>query len=261
MNETIEYKGYQIQIEQDSDAKNPFEAWDCEPPLLTYYGGRHGYAKYYNGAPETWGAILRLLPDSCFARGERVEFIREHLNCSLREFADAARDFGNFSEHCSPEWIREVCAEILRTDLGSKPDSWRDAIAWMDAAEAILVWGGITAVYAQSTGYCQGDATLCLAVATPEWVKKVGAPADSLKRQLESAIELYGAWAWGDVYGCRILDEEGNELGDVGSSVWGFYGADHEKSGLLESARDAIESHIAKQADEAQSLEDAFAFA
>jgi hypothetical protein len=117
-------------------------------------------------------------------------------------------------------------------------------------AEALLTWGGIACHQTQSTGYCQGDSTLLLAIATPEWIAKVGAPADSLQGQLEGACDLYGAWAWGDVYGVSEIrapgededDDNGEEI--EGASCWGFYGRDHEKSGLMEHSRSVIDYRI-----------------
>lgn len=246
--ETIEYRGCKICIHQDESPSNPFDEWDCEPPLLTYYGGRHGYLKSYNDAPETWYEVLHLLPSTCFERGKRMELIKQ-LNVSTREFAEMRRDYGD-----------DAYSEALSDQLGRKAEGWGTACEWFEMAEWILNWGGIVAVCEQSTGYSQGDVTLCLAIATPEWVEKVGASADSLKRQMEGTIELYGQWAWGDVYGFTCEDETGEELGEIGDSVWGFYGSDHEKSGLLEGARGAIDSHLAKQEKEAQNLQLAFSF-
>ena len=31
-----------IEIWYDQDAENPFTAWDCEPELMYYSGGRYG---------------------------------------------------------------------------------------------------------------------------------------------------------------------------------------------------------------------------
>jgi hypothetical protein len=101
---------------------------------------------------------------------------------------------------------------------------------------------GIPACYEQSNGYSQRDSALVMAFATPEWVKKVGAPVESLEAQCKGACDLYSAWAWGDVYGISsITAPDGEELEN--GSVRGFYGSDHKKSGLLESAADSIEYH------------------
>lgn len=242
--ETIGYKNCTINVHIDECPENPFTSWDCEPPLLTFYNRS---AKAYNGAPENWWDILRLLPDSCFQRGKRVEFVRQFLpDYTLKQWAEDRANMGD----------TEAIAYALVEAYEEKPDGWRVACEWMETACAILNWGGITAVHDQSTGYSQGDVTLCLAIATPAWVERVGAPSDSLKQQLESAIELYGAWAWGDVYGYTVTEENGDEIDDA--SCWGFYGSDHDKSGLLENAQNAIDCHLKAQAKEARELEEAF---
>lgn len=252
--ETIEYKGYKIKIAQDEGPENPFEAWDCEPPLLTFYGGRHSYAKAYNDVPESWWDVLRLLPDAIWKRGQRVAFLKEFilpLGVSMREYVEEVRANGEI----------DACAEILGDKLGTKPEGWRSAREWFEMAESLLKYGNVPCLYEQSNGYSQGDSTLCLVVLTPEWIKKVGVAPEHFDGCMKSAVELYSAWAWGDVYGvCEITaprpdDEDGEELEH--GSCWGFYGRDHEKSGLMEHATSTIDCHAKKLAEEAQDLESA----
>jgi hypothetical protein len=241
--ETEQYKGITINIHSDDSPSNPFEEWDCEPPLLTYYGGRGASLKAYQNAPERWGEILALLPDSCFERGKRMELIKQ-LNCTLREFAEENRNMRTI----------DAFVEFLTSQCGAFPSGWGDAVAWFEMAEWILNWGGITAVYEQSTGHCQGDVTLCLAIATPDWLKLTGVDPENAKEQLERSIELYGNWAWGNVYGFTCEDENGD---DVGHGCWGFYGYDHEKSGLMAEARSDIDQHLKEVAEMALKEEQA----
>jgi hypothetical protein len=252
--DTIKYKGYTIEICQDEGPENPFEVWGCEPPLLTFYGGRHSYTKAYNDAPESWWDVLRFLPETVWERGNRAAFLKEFilpLGVSLREYAEDVRRVGEL----------DACAEILGDKLGAKPDGWGAACDWFEMAESLLKYAGIPCLYERSNGYSQGDATLCLVVLTPEWIKKVGVPPEHFESTCKGAIELYSAWAWGDVYGVSEIlapgpvdedgdETEGEEIED--GSCWGFYGRDHEKSGLMEHARDAIDYHIKEQAEEAE---------
>ena len=53
---------------------------------------------------------------------------------------------------------------------------------------------------------------------------------------LKSEIETYSHWSSGEVYGFTI-----DELDD---SCWGFFGDDHEKSGLLDHARETIDWEV-----------------
>lgn len=243
--EQISLHGYTVKIAQDECPENPFKSWDCEPPLLAYYdSGRHGF-KAYNDAPDNWHDILAFLPSSIFERGQRVHFIRRFLRNSPADFARSyLADYGN---------VKDAMAACLEDELEGKPHGWRDASEWLKTAAAILEYGSISCYFTESNGYSQGDSTLLLAIGLPSWVEKVGAPADSVQSQLESACELHGQWQWGDVYGvAEILDSNGDEIPH--GSCWGFYGSDHEKSGLLDHARNAIECHERHQKQEAENF-------
>jgi len=76
-----------------------------------------------------------------------------------------------------------------------------------------------------------------LLVATPEWVKEVGITGEYTEQALKNDAELYENWAFGYCYGYTVDDIDD-------ASCWGFYGYDHEKSGLLENAHNAIDCHI-----------------
>lgn len=256
MKDTETIDGYTVTIEQDDYADNPFEAFDCEPPLLTYYGGRHGDFKSYNG-PESLSEIIDLIPwsfaeheqaypgtlfdgtrtvspdPSPFERGRRVQTIKQYLNCSLKEMVGIVQDYSAF---------RQAFAEALEEQVGRNPEGWRDAEQWFETAESLLTEAGIPCLYQESKGYSQGDVTLCLVILTDEWFKMTGANRDNAKEICQQTIDLYSAWAWGDVYGVsEITDPDENEI--EGASCWGFYGSDHEESGLLARARSIIECH------------------
>lgn len=257
--ETITYKGYKAEIHTEEGPENPFEAWDCEPPLLTYYGGRHGYAKRYNGAPETIREVLYLLPAETWERGKRMEFLKEFVRplYSWREIAETIREYGS---------LFDAVDELFSSSAGRTPGDWGNACNWFDFVESLLKRAGVPCLYDHSTGYCQGDVTLCLVVLTPEWIEKVGCAPEHQESQLKAAIDLYSAWAWGDVYGVSSItapgpvDEDGDETEGEEveeGSCWGYYGSDHEKSGLMEHVRSTVDWHIEKQAKEAQYLESA----
>lgn len=245
--ETIEYKGLRIAIHTDDSPENPFTTWGSEPPLLTYSGTRYGSAEAYNGAPEDRADVANLLPDSAWEKSERLKFYHAHLadKYTLLELADYLREQGD---------IRSAYLEMLRDAYGNKPDGWSSASAWMDKAAEILNAHGIPAVSTRVNGYGQGDSTLCLAVATPEWAQLFGAPADSLTAQLEGVCELYAWWAYGDVYGYSVETGDGEPVDSI-SGCWGFYGPDHAKSGLLEDAQAEIDAYLAEQEKGAAEIE------
>lgn len=58
-----------------------------------------------------------------------------------------------------------------------------------------------------------------------EQINLIGAPLESLDRQLHAEIEEYDQYLTGDVYGYVIEDEDGEER----DSCWGFFGDDYAK--------------------------------
>ncbi len=247
--ETLEYKGFRIEVAQDENAENPVDDWDGEPPLMAHGGSRHGRTTSYNGAPEDWRDLVELLPASCFDRIRRVDLVKQIFvtpeKMSLKEFAGIVRDLGGD--------VRGALVEALNDCFNESPSGWRDAIEWMETAETLLTFAGIPCLQTQSNGHSQGDTALLLVIATPEWLALTGVKPEDAKAQLEGTAELYGAWAWGDVYGVSRITApvtpeeaedgtEGREIED--GACWGFYGRDHEKSGLMEHARTSIDWHL-----------------
>jgi hypothetical protein len=232
--DTVLIDGYTVTIATDDCSENPLSAWGCEPPTLTYCEG----LTEYNDAPEI-GDLVALIPSIHFVRHNRVKLIREWLNCSLREFAEERR------ERLGKESDRETFAYLLFEEC-PKPDSyrsWGSTSEYFDCLESLAKLAGVPCYNGKSNGYCQGHSALVIVFATPDWVKEVGfkdPTPELLAGQCKATFDLYSAWAWGDVYGIEsITDPDGEELED--GSVWGFYGSDHEKSGLLDSARHSIE--------------------
>jgi len=240
----VEYKGYSIKVSQDIMPENPFEAWDCEPPLLSFDGDTF---KVYQGAPESLGELIRSFCSGLFGRHKTLAMLKEYLpQIPLRAFVEERQRLGEDDANTFIAFMEE--------SYGGEPEGWQSAIAWFDAVESLLTRAGIPCYNGQSNGYTQGDSALVLAIASPAWAATVGAPEETLKAQCKGAFDLFSAWAWGDVYGIQeITDPEGKEVED--GSIWGFYGSDHEASGLMESARGSIDYHAEKAAKQYVDLE------
>jgi hypothetical protein len=114
----------------------------------------------------------------------------------------------------------------------------------LDRLEEVWNWLGITTFRDQVVGYSQGDWCEVLLVATPEWLEKSGVKPEQVDAALESAAELYGHYMSGSVYGASVEKLVRNGPDDFDweevDSCWGFYGPDHDKSGLNEFVRDAL---------------------
>ena len=53
---------------------------------------------------------------------------------------------------------------------------------------------------------------------------------------LESEVSMYDEYLRGNVYWFNIIDSDGEDVDSCG----GYYGYDHEKSGLMDTVRDSI---------------------
>lgn len=231
-----EYNGLVIKAMQNDSPMNPFDDWDCEPPTAVYSSGS---LTEYKGGPLD---CLTGISDGFLRRNSAKLAKALDLDPAAfhAESLESQRGYGGrLIDH------KREALEAALSDLG--PGSGSSAIGDYFAAVA-AVWAarGVIAVDWSSNGYSQSDWAVGISVATPDWAKLTGAPADSHARQCEAAGKLWGAWAWGDVYGYAVA--EPGEDGEVLDSCWGYYGSDHAESGLEESALDAAEWIIGEAA-------------
>lgn len=223
--ETIEYKGHTIEIEIDHSPENPFEEWDCLPPLLVAYDGNlreYGEGGFSDDLPEltreevknNLAAILALLEDypTLWAIKDEThgydgyeldnESVLSKINSLLQSLYSEATLSFRFGKYCEK---LTILSEVLTIK-------------------------GVDHLLSESRGYSQGDYVEVLVI------------SDEEGQNLQPTVDLYNSWAWGDVYGYNVEIE--NQDGDNIESCWDFYGDDHEKSGLLDHARDAIDYQI-----------------
>lgn len=83
--------------------------------------------------------------------------------------------------------------------------------------------------------YCRWDSgQVGFAVISKETMIKEFGYFDSLKALdfIKSEVAVYNDYLQGNVYGYILNDENGDQL----DSCWGFYGYDHDKNGLFETA-------------------------
>lgn len=239
-----EHNGYRIRAVRDDDARNPFTDGDCNWPIVVRSGDRHSrdFTCYVDGV-ETKG-----------------------IECPIERFNDAlilhaqhmiARELG----------FKDMLACMTSADSDEPVKHCRDADAargaflagWEDVADsqkmdimvALLKMCEIKALSTTVTGYCQGDWADVLVIAAPEAIEKFGCTEVS-DADLQATADLYGSWAWGDVYGYIVEREvpdpdpeadeyrerEWEEIED--GSCWGFYGSDFDKSGLEDAALECV---------------------
>lgn len=82
------------------------------------------------------------------------------------------------------------------------------------------------------------------------WKKLTAARRKKIEDHLRHEAEVYDQFLRGDVYGYQIEDKDGIEI----DSCWGFFGSDHEKSGLMEYVQNNIDYNIQRKIRQDASL-------
>lgn len=243
MAESYEVQGYAVEVMHDSDADSPYGAWEGNSPAL--------WLSLDNGMTEYGDSSLgRVLWDhftpAQISRHWRA--IAATLDLSTAAHDQEARDYARDYQTSLSEARQELLAQAL-DDM--RADSWGYGTAYLEALRALYLLAGIPAETFQRNGYCQGDSVYGLIVMTPAWAEAMGAPhANAGKidkaacaRDMAEQAEVYGAWAFGDVYGFTVTAPNGDDC----DACFGFYGSDGDASGLFESICEAINYH-ARQA-------------
>lgn len=234
--ELAHYRGLTIRVERDENAECPFSAWDCEPPTLVF-SGRNSISDYSNGELQS---PLDHISDGKLRLSRYWKAAAQALGLSpvafRAECEQEARDYECSVVAVTREKLQEALDDARPTYYSGNAGDYCAALAelWRLAGYAAHDW--------TSQGYSQGDYADGLSVATPDWIKKTGAPADSHAEHLKYAGRLWGYWAWGDVYAFVIESAQG----DILYSCAGFYGSCHKESGLAEAAKEAADCIIAR---------------
>ena len=238
---------YKVVAHYENDPENPWEAWDNQPPLVSVCG--RNFHKAYGDA-ET--------PETSRLTAEQVINNHDAVNGALAPFfecmdaPDEPRSvleliFGNkIPEQYHPN---ADPLDIIRDEINEYLSGSMDA-EMLDRLEEVWGWLGVQTWNTEVHGYSQGDWCKVLMVATPEWLEKSGlkdASEEVIEGQLVSAAKLYGHYMFGDTYWCEIVrlerDEDGEVVGEeFVESCGGYYGPDHEASGLADYAREVLDS-------------------
>lgn len=214
--ETIQYKGYDINIYPDNDACNPWEEYDTQPPMIVIHSRDH-IIKYGNVDFDYLPGLTRA-EIKANIKAITHEFENTYLLAGVRDYMHLSNDGIEAVNTALHDWY---------TDLNNGDK--------LEMQARIYKIKGVDCLCASIHGSCQSDYGEVLIVASPEYLKEIGVAKIS-DRQLESERTLYENWAFGNTYGYEIEDFK--------DSCWGFYGEDHQESGLKDCAMDFINCHI-----------------
>lgn len=239
--EVAYHNGYRIKAVRDECPSNPFEEHDGHLPMLYQYGGdRDGNLRGGYECPDNVPGMAISRPFDGL-NDELVVHLQHNfakvLGSTVYDLLECYASSDDLTKHSGDaDVLRDVFREALG-DIGNLSDR-------LDKLAELHDLLGATTLRHESCGYSQGDWTSLLLVAKPEAVAKLGItdPAGALEAQ----AKLYDAWAWGDCYGYIVekpleVDEDGDVLEwEEIASCWGYYGSDHDESGLAEAAWEVL---------------------
>lgn len=208
----IFYRNYTIEIWSDDDRRNPFIEDDGNCPLM--YISNHNFKDYSNG--EIFAYLSKKPTD-----GQIIRYQKQIADI----FIDIDLQNMEQLEFSKTEKIDEIRYYISKgiTDFNQ-------------LAEFCKLFK-ITYLNTISRGYSQGDYAELFICETPEFYEITGCEKLT-EEMMQDSANLWNAFAWGDVYGYTIKETD--------DSVGGFYGSEHDKSGLLDNAKGDIDYIIAK---------------
>lgn len=243
-NESVALVGesFRVRMIQDSHPSNPFEEWDGHWPMRE----RH------DRATAEYGDTAFPCPFDYMRNGQIIRW-QSAIESALGDYVSNGWHSWTFAQE-KAEWL-----ESNRACYATKGDALRDFYKEslgnvaesdsFDTLESLFRIAGIECLNTCSTGYCQGHYSELLIAAAPEAMEKFGwnprqrKDKAAIAKDMAGQARLYGAWAWGDVYGFAVetlINGDWEEL----DSCWGFYGNDATESGLEEAALSSISYHM-----------------
>jgi len=223
---------YKISIHHDDCAANPFKDWDCEPPIICGSYDRHISNITVYDSYDSDLVCSSYLPN--LTRGEIKENLHKVIEVLGKESLwRGLNDFHPITRKSYQGNAIYAINDALNYAYECLPMSEQ-----LDLYSEFLTIKGIINLRSYSSGYSQGDYLEVLIIASPEYEKSLGITITK-PEELESSLDLFSNWAWGNCYGyviekinrCDKCDAEHLEAED---SCYGFYG-DIEENGMLEN--------------------------
>lgn len=178
-----------------------------------------------------WDNLAKLI---CFHRRYNLGDYQEAKKWDAEEFQEFIEKENGKSIVALPLYLYDHSGITMNTGgFSCRWDSGCVGYAYIDKKEMLKEWG------------------------RKRWSEKLQQKAIDI---INAEVEIYDQYLTGEVYG-YMIETEPDEDGDTDEEggCWNYYGCDHEKSGLLASAREEIDYMIKyeneKQAKEVNSLQ------
>jgi len=247
MTDTIEYRNFTIKIENDSDSSNPLTDWEVDALVAVYHDG--GITLYEGGTAQ------HRVADNAI---EAPIFSRLQIGEDWKEITDALKIFTNRLKHTVQEYteyefseyenFEEMFNEMVSNVLAEMRDQER--------LEALGELYNMHPDYAAFTGTGRGYSQSCwhdILVVTELKHYRTGdtntpEAIEAAEKGAESVATLYRDWAYGDVHGYIVEDQDGDDV----DSCWGFYGeygTDNYKY-IIDQAKEVVDATIAARGEQ-----------
>lgn len=201
--ETIEYKGYNINIYYDTDLESPRD-WNNLGIMIC------------------WHNRYNLSDKNCNKYNDPTDFL-----------ADLA---GKDDDWCYDKTINDLYTEASKHAVILPLYLYDHSGITMSVNPFSCPWdsGQVGYIYATHD-----------TIKKEFGLKKLGKKAKKKAEEiLIGEVKTYDTYLTGDVYGYKITDKDNKDIDSCIDSCWGFYGYDHEKSGLMPEARRIIDYEI-----------------
>jgi len=204
--ETIKHRGYTIKIEQDECPAESPRDWDNLGTMTCWH------RNYSLGDKHDFKELVALWVDLCGNESIQEEFYyHDWLNDEQKERAIKLAYQNNV---ILPLYLYDHSGITMRTSpFSCRWDSGQVGYIYISHDKIRKEYG---------------------------WKKLTKARLEKIKQYLIGEVETYDNYLTGSVYGYVIEDRNGEEI----DSCWGFYGYDHEASGLMENAQNAVDCNI-----------------
>lgn len=215
--ESIEYKGYTINVEYNQDPANPRTEWNNVCTMVCFH------SRYNLGDMERFGKSYRPISEN----------YREPIDL-LYELASVDRD-----EYQEKQY--EECGEYNDMD---NADLYRLIEERGTLISSLYLYDHSGITISMSGFSCPWDSgQVGWIYVTKETIEKEwGGDVESAKKYMEGEVEVYDNYLTGEVYGFRIEDPDGNEM----DSCWGYYG-DSGKDDMIKECENTIDYYLEKK--------------
>jgi hypothetical protein len=245
--ETIEYRGKQIEIHQDECAESPRE-WENIGKMVCWHRGYKLGDEQPSCTPDDY--MDRLACEGSSEYAEAKDRLEEIDRCLTWRSNGSGGFISNhpFLYRAAQMFVERLKDKALEQYVILQLHLYDHSGIRMSTSHFSCPWdsGQVGFIYCHlNTAQCAfgvgsiGDWSTTL-IGPPPWQGKT--LREVTVRALKSEVEIYDYYLSGDVYGYVAGD----------ASFWGYFGHNHEQSGLMEAARDAIDYKIQKEIEATQ---------